>query len=160
MTFIPAGTDHNCDYISELQLSEEVPLSCLFQSCATIIPFPHIHLHRSRCVFLWELAECVCDYPCCYQQRASIHSNRNERFSFVTKQFLCFHGAMILSKSQRKQRGGEKKNQCPLNPPVISRHLNLAGHGHVSTHASTCILSWRQNPHQNMLLLCLFTLSD
>lgn len=116
MTFIPAGTDNNCDCVSELQLSEEAPLSCLFQSCATIIPFPHIRvdtLHRSRCVFLRELAECVCDYPCCYQQRAFIQSNRNERFSFVTKQFLCFHGAMILSKSQRKQRGGEKKNQSP-----------------------------------------------
>lgn len=56
------------------------------------------------------------DYPCCYQRQAAIHSSWNERFSSVTKQFLCFHGAIIMSKSQRKQRG-ERKKKKKINVP-------------------------------------------
>lgn len=164
MTFIPAGTDNNCDCVSELQLSEEAPLGCLF---STIMRNNHTWytarflIPETVCVSV-RAGESVCDYPCCYQQQSSIQSNWNERFSFVTKQFLCFHGAMILSKSQRKQRGGEKEKS--MSPPIISCRLNVAGHSHVSTHASTfffSLLETKKNkqkkpPPQNITITLVF----
>lgn len=82
----------------------------------------------------------VCDYPHCYQQRAAIHSSWNERFSSVTKQFLCFHGAMILSKSHRKQKhegGGGVEKKKSMSPSTNSRR-SLAGCRHASTLTNTC----------------------
>ena len=110
-------------------------------------------LHGRVCVYVFFckcVCVCVCDYPCCYQRQAAIHSGWNERFSSVTKQFLCFHGAMILSKSQRKQRGEKKKNQCPPSPTAS---LSLAGCRHASTHTNTCI--HRQWETQKQMKSCL-----
>ena len=102
----------------------------LIRECFAV-PYMGVCVCFCKCV-------CACDYPCCYQRQAAIHSGWNERFSSVTKQFLCFHGAMILSKSQRKHGGGggEKKNQCPPSPTAS---LSLAGCRHASTHTNTCI---------------------
>lgn len=106
--------------------------------CSSLCVCVHVHAcvrtSVSVCVYV-----CPCDYPCCYQRQAAIHSGWNERFSSVTKQFLCFHGAMILSKSQRKQRrwrGGEGVEKKKINVP---HHPTTAGCHHVSTHAYTCI---------------------
>lgn len=120
--------DRAWDWMLELQLSETGPLTCLFFpiTCnnhtltfhANALRF-HMGVCANFCKLVWVCVS-VCDYPCCYQQQAAIHSRWNERFSSVTKQFLCFHGAMILSKSHRKQKhwggGKKKKNQCPTAP--------------------------------------------
>ena len=101
-------------------------------------------LATSVCVAGKGAQVCAYDYPCCYQWQAAIHSGWNERFSSVTKQFLCFHGAMILSKSwcydsvkiPEKIEGGEKKINVP---PITSSSLSLAGRCHAHAHANTCM---------------------
>lgn len=149
-----------------------VYLSCsLVKRDLWVVYFPN-HVQQSyfnllcECFTVSYMDVCVrvCDYPRCYEREAAIHFGCNKRFSSVTKQFLCFHGAMILSKSQRKQRGrgrgsrgggGRKKSMSPMT----NSSRNLAGCRHASKLRKTCLhKQWetKKKPQQKTLKVVVF----
>lgn len=100
----------------------------------------HLHLIYSLC-YLRCVCVCLCTSVCVglamlLSAASSFSSSWKKRFSSVKKHFLCFHGAIIMSKSHRK-KGVEKKKSMS---PITDSSLSIAGWDvqvQTPTHAST-----------------------
>lgn len=132
--------------MSELQLSEKGPMSCLFHNHV-----PQSYFNRGRDAlwfFTWECAcifvslhVCACVWLPMLLSAASRHSLRLQ-----WKVFLCHKAVSLFPwcydsvKIPEKTEGGAKRKiNAPPPPllPITNRSLSLAGCCHVSTHAST-----------------------